>query len=157
MRIAVRDQKGFWTGLVYAAFGVLALVVARTYSFGTAGRMGPGYFPTVVAVLLVLVGLLAVLRSLRAEGTPMGPWALRAMGLVLGSVVVFGLLLERAGLIVASIALLLMSAAASREFRLEWRAALGLAALVAACALAFVKGLGVPMPLLGSWFGATGG
>jgi hypothetical protein len=55
------------------------------------------------------------------------------------------------GLIIALLALVLTSAAASERFRFDWRAALGLVALIVFCALVFVKGLGVPMPLFGPW------
>ena len=157
MGISVLNHKGLLTGLIYVASGLAALVLSRSYSFGTPGRMGPGYFPTVIASLLIVVGILAVIRSLRTQGAPTGPWAWRALALVLSSVVLFGLLLERAGLLVASVVLLVTSAAASREFRFDWRVTLGLVALVAACATVFVKGLGVPMPLIGSWFGTLAG
>ena len=46
-----------------------------------------------------------------------------------------------------------VSAAASEKFRFEWKAVLGLIVLIAFCALVFVMGLGVPMPLIGTWFG----
>jgi hypothetical protein len=66
--------------------------------------------------------------------------------------VVFGALVERAGFIIAMFVSILMSAYASSEFRLEWRALLGLCLFITAGALLFVKALGVPMPLIGTWF-----
>ena len=65
----------------------------------------------------------------------------------------FGVLLPRAGLVAALLALALLSASASSYFRFDPRAAAGLALLIAFCALVFVVALGVPLPLRGAWFG----
>jgi hypothetical protein len=116
--------------------------------------MGPGYFPTVLGAFLMLLGAVAIVRSFLRAGEPVGGIAWKPLTLVISATVLFGFLLPLAGLVIALFALVLVSAAASRHFRLELRAALGLAALVAGCALVFVKLLGVPMPLLGSLFGA---
>jgi hypothetical protein len=137
--------------MIYLAMGVAGFVISRDYSFGSAGRMGPGYFPNVIAGLLVLFGAIALVRSFLQAGEPIGsiPW--KALILILGAVVSFGFLLPTMGLVVAMVVLVLLSAAASDKFRFEWRAVLGLIALVVFCSVVFVKGLGVPMPLVGSW------
>ena len=70
-----------------------------------------------------------------------------------GATALFGFLLTTAGLIIALIALSLVSAAASHYFKFDWKAIGALIVLVVFCALVFAKGLGVPMPLLGTWFG----
>ncbi len=51
MALAIRSPKDFWTGVIYVGFGAAAWWIARDYSFGTASRMGPGYFPTVLAAI----------------------------------------------------------------------------------------------------------
>ena len=107
----------------------------------------------VISGLLLLFGVITLVRSFLTDGEPVGAFAWKAIVLVVGSVIAFGLLLPTAGLIVAMTVLVLMSAAASEKFRFEWKATAGLVALVVFCSLVFVKGLGVPMPLLGSWFG----
>jgi hypothetical protein len=137
--------------MIYLAMGVAGFVISREYSFGTAGRMGPGYFPNVIAGLLVLFGAISLGRSFLQSGEPIGsiPW--KAMVLILGAVISFGFLLPTMGLVVAMVALVLLSAAASQKFRFEWGAVLGLVGLVIFCSVVFVKGLGVPMPLVGSW------
>jgi hypothetical protein len=147
----VRSPKDFWTGIIYVAVGVAGFVISREYSFGTAGRMGPGYFPNVIAGLLLLFGAIAVVRSFLQAGEPIGsiPW--KALILVLGAVLSFGFLLPTMGLPVAMVVLVLLSAAASVKFRFEWGAVAALIALVLFCSVVFVKGLGVPMPLVGSW------
>jgi glucan phosphoethanolaminetransferase (alkaline phosphatase superfamily) len=94
-----------------------------------------------------------VIRSFIKPGEPIGAFAWKQTLFVVGSTVAFGLLLIPAGLIVALLALILISAAGSHYFKFDWKAVGALVVLVVFCALVFVKGLGVPMPLLGTWFG----
>jgi len=148
---AVRSPKDFWLGILYLLFGSVALWVGRNYSWGSPGRMGPGYFPAIVGLLLLGFGAVSIGRSFLVTGEPVGSIAVKALVLILGSIAAFGFLIDRLGLIVAATILALGSAPASRHFALERRAVIGLIALVAFCALVFVKGLNVPMPLIGSW------
>jgi Tripartite tricarboxylate transporter TctB family len=143
--------KDFWTGVIYVTVGVAAFLIGRDYPFGTAGRMGPGYFPAVLSVLLILLGVIAIARSFFQPGPPIGAFPIKQIVLVIGATVLFGALINTAGLIVALLVLVLVSAAASEHFAFDWKATLGLVALVVFCALVFVKGLGVPMPLVGTW------
>ena len=78
------------------------------------------------------------------------------MLLVLGSIVAFGILINRAGLLLAAVVLVLGCAAASERFRLGWLPVLGMAALIAFCVIVFVIGMGIPMPLIGPWFSGIG-
>jgi Tripartite tricarboxylate transporter TctB family len=151
MTSRVQNPKDFWTGLIYLAVGTAVILIARHYSVGTASRMGPGYFPLALAGLLVLFGLVAVVRSFIVPGGAIGSFAWKPLALVLVGTALFGALVGTLGLIIALLALVLTSAAASERFRFDWRAALGLVALIVFCALVFVKGLGVPMPLFGPW------
>jgi hypothetical protein len=147
----VQSPKDFWTGLIYLAVGAGVILIARNYSVGTASRMGPGYFPLALSGLLVIFGLVAVVRSFMVPGEPVGAFAWKPLVLILVGTALFGALVGTLGLIAALLALVLTSAAASEKFRWDWRAALGLVALIAFCSLVFVKGLGVPMPLFGPW------
>ena len=152
MRLSIRAPRDVWAGLIYIVLGGAMYWAALSYRLGTAGRMGPGYFPRVLAALLVGIGIISVLRGLVVEGEPIRAVRWKPLVLVLLSTSLFGILLQPAGLIVALSVLALVAAAASREFRFDWRASAALVALVAFCAAAFVRGLGVPMPLLGRWF-----
>ena len=153
VRAAIARRKDFWTGVIYIAVGLCAFVMARNYTLGSAARMGPGYFPTVVALLLVLVGASIVARSFLRAGAMIDHIAWKPMLLVLGSITAFGFLINRAGLIVAAAILVLGCAAASDRFRLGLVPLLGLVALIAFCAGLFVIGMGIPMPLVGPWLG----
>lgn len=154
MALTIRAPKDFWAGLLYGGIGAAAMMIARDYSWGRGGRMGPGYFPTILGALLLLVGIASLARSLAVRGDPIGPIAWKGAALVTGATVLFGILLRPAGLVPALLALILVSAAASSKFRVDWRALALMAALIAFCALVFVKGLGLPLPLIGPWFGA---
>ena len=147
----IRSQQDFGAGLLYAAFGLAALLMARDYGMGTASRMGPGYFPTALGALLLLTGIASVVRSFFRDGKPIGAVAWKGAALVTAATVLFGLLLRPAGLVPALVALILVGASASSRFRFEWRAGALMLALIAFCVLVFVKGLGLPIPLLGSW------
>ena len=138
--------------MLYIFFGSVAVIVARGYPMGTALRMGPAYFPSILGGLLILIGAISVIRSFIAEGAPIGAFALRKGGLVIASVLLFGATVRGAGLAIALPALVLISAAASDRFR--WWPTLMLAAgLGVFCVLVFLNGLGVPLPLLGPWLG----
>lgn len=150
--MTIRNPKDFWSGLLFIVVGLGTVLLARRYPMGTAFRMGPAYFPTVLAALLVLVGVLTFARGLLRSGTAIEPLAWKPLGLVVGSTVVFGLLIREAGLIAAVTALTVLSAYASQRFR--WGVSLALASgLAAFSVLLFVKALGLPLPIVGPWLG----
>jgi hypothetical protein len=125
-------------------------VIARNYNFGTALRMGPGWFPSVLGGMLVLFGLYLVAAGLRRGEKIEGSWSLRALILLPASLVLFGLLMEHAGFIPALIVLIFGSAAAGTEFRLVEVLLLAIG-LTAFCVVLFIWGLGLPYPLLVGW------
>jgi uncharacterized integral membrane protein len=149
MRI-VRSTKDFLAGVLFIAVGVAAIALAAGYTLGTAARMGPGYFPRILGILLIILGAVLALRSLKVGGAPLPGWQWRPVIVVLGSVVVFGLIVTRAGLVLSTVLLIAMSSAASREFRPKEAVISGvlLAALVVGV---FVIGLKLQ---IGIWPGA---
>ena len=148
----MKNPRDFWTGIIYVVVGAGAVVIARDYGLGTAFRMGPAYFPTVLGGLLVLIGLLSLGRAALRSGEPLPPARIKGLLTVTIATLGFGSLLRGAGLVVALPVLVVVSAAASARFR--WGPALALAAgLTLFCAAVFLKGLGVPIPLRGPWLG----
>ncbi len=102
--------------------------------------------------LLALIGLASIGRSFLLAGEPIGGFVYKGVTLVLTSIVLFGLLVRGAGVIIALLVLIMMSAYASAKFR--WWPSVALAlGLTVFSILVFIKGLGVPLPLMGSWFG----
>jgi hypothetical protein len=148
----LRNPKDFYAGLLFVAFGLAALLIARAYPLGTASRMGPGYFPRILGILLIGLGAVLSLRGLRAGGEPISGWHWRPLGIVLLSVLAWGLAAPWLGLVVASLALVFMSSVASHEF--GWREALISGVLQAASVVAiFIYGLGVPLPVWPTFLG----
>jgi hypothetical protein len=150
--VHINNPKDFWTGVIFIVIGSAAILLGRDYPFGNSFKMGPGYFPTVLGALLVLVGLATALRGLLQSGTAVGALAWRIILLILVATVLFGVLLRGAGLIVAVLLLVMVSAYASRHFRWGIAASVG-AGMAVFCVLVFVKGLGLPIPILGPWLG----
>ena len=140
-------NKDFWGGVMLIAIGIAAAVMARDYPFGTALRMGPGYFPTVLGGVLALFGLYLLVRSLRSSDVIAGSWSIRALVILPVAFVLFGVLMDRAGFIPALAVLIVGSAAAGPEFRLR-EVALLTAVLIVFCVVVFIWGLGLPYPLL---------
>ena len=119
---------------------------------GTAMRMGPAFFPTVLGGLLTLIGLVAIGRALVSAGQPVGRMAFAKLGLVTLANVLFALLLRPLGLAASLIVLVVVSACASGRFR--WPVALALAAgLAAGSSILFVWLLGLPIRIVGTWLG----
>jgi len=113
----VRSPKDLIAGLLFIAAGIAAIAIATNYTLGTAARMGPGYFPRILGMMMIVLGAILALRSLRLDGPPLPGWKWRPVLVVLGSVVVFGLIVNHAGLVLSTILLIAMASAASDEFR----------------------------------------
>lgn len=149
----IRSPKDFWSGIMFLAIGLATVLIAREYPLGTAGRMGPGYFPTVLGWLLAAISAVTLIGSFTTRGEPLERFAWKDMLLILGSVLLFGFLVRSAGLVLAIPTLIIMSAYASSKFRWRPTVALALGATVF-CVLLFVKALGLLIPIVGPWFGA---
>jgi len=148
----IRNAKDFWTGLIYIFFGSSAILIARDYSMGTANKMGPGYFPTILGGLLLVIGVISVIRSFVIPGSPIGAFAFKGLVLVTVSVVAFGFVVRGLGLAIALPILVIISAYGSTQFR--WRPTFVMAAgLTIFCVFVFLKGLGIPLPIIGPWLG----
>lgn len=145
----IRNQKDFGAGLMYMVIGVFFAYMATQYQMGTPAKMGPGYFPFWIGVLLTAIGLLVLVGSLRAkapiEKIPAFNW--KIIGLITGSVVLYGVLLPIMGFAFSILVLVFMSASASHEF--NWKGTLVNAiALAGSTYLVFVMGLKLQFPLL---------
>lgn len=144
-----RDLVG---GILVMATGLGFMALGRDLEMGTSFRMGPGYFPTILSALLFLLGVALTIVGLRAPRSEGGsgsvPW--RGVLLIIGAVAVFGATLRGLGLMPALAVVVFATAWASRYA--SWKASLPLAiGLTAFCVLLFIKGLGLPLPLLGPW------
>ena len=153
--MTIRAPKDFWSGIMFLAFAAVALWAARGYSLGNAGRMGPGYFPMLLGGVLALLGLILIVRSLVIAGAnEEGVARVHFVPLVVTtiSVCLFGLALERLGLVAAVIVVIGVSALASRESRLFETTALALV-LAAFSVGVFVYALRLPLPVWPAFLG----
>ncbi len=66
--LGIRHPKDFWSGALFVAVGVGAIVLGSKYTLGSVARMGPGYFPRLIGILLVVLGGMLALRALAVDG-----------------------------------------------------------------------------------------
>lgn len=138
-------------GLFFTLTGGVALSMAWQYPFGTSGRMGPGYFPVIVSGLLVVTGICVIVRSMATSGESFAQIRWKPLLLVPGAVLAFGLAVEPLGLFAAVLLLLVISAVTSSKFRWTWKPLAGALLFAGLCCLLFVRLIGLPMPLFGTW------
>jgi hypothetical protein len=147
MKARLRNPRDLFAGLIFIAFGFAAVWFSRDYPAGSASHMGPGYFPLVLGSILALLGLLVGGRSFIIEGEPVESISLRAVTLVLGAVGAFAATLESLGIVIATVLLIGIGAAASPDSR--WREVVVLTAVMLALSVGlFGYGLGLPFRIL---------
>lgn len=140
-------NKDFWGGVMLIGIGAGAVIIAKDYHFGSVLRMGPGFFPTILGVILVLFGVAIMAKGLIKGDKIQSNWSERALILLPLALVLFGILIERLGLVPALVVLIFGSAAAGKEFRLVEVCLLTIVLTGMAVGL-FIWGLGLPFPLI---------
>lgn len=151
--MTIRSPKDFWAGLMFIAFGLFFAVWAvANYQMGSAVRMGPAYFPAVLGGLLAVLGVAIFVGSFTLSGPKVPTMYFRPLLLILGACIIYGYLVKPAGLVLATGALVFVSALGGHEFK--WKeAALLYVFLVVFSVLVFVKGLSLPFPLWPEFLG----
>ncbi|MBC8023065.1 MAG: tripartite tricarboxylate transporter TctB family protein [Burkholderiales bacterium] len=154
----IGHPKNFWGGMLFIVLGLTFAVIARGvpgvpflpgYSMGTPARMGPGFFPFYLGVLLTLLGVLISSTGLKTHANDPGkvdPFHWKPIFWVLASIVAFGLLLKVIGMLLSGILLVVCASIGSEDFKLR-RVLILAVCLVIFCALVFVVGLKLPIPL----------
>ena len=147
----IKSQRDFFAGLMFTLVGAGFAWGATTYTVGTGARMGPGYFPLMLGILLAILGLVVIFTSLVVEtpdGAPIGKIAWKPLVFIISANLVFGVLLgglpsiglPAMGLIIAIYALVIIASLAGAQFSLKL--ALILATILAVGSyLAFIVGL----------------
>lgn len=142
----IRAPRDFWSGLMFLAFAAVSLAASTGYSMGRGGRMGPGYFPTVLGCVLALLGLILVVRSFAIRGEAVERIQLRPLIVLTICVILFGAMIQPLGLVIALGVTTFVSAFAGRDAR--WlEAALLSGGLTALAVLIFVFALRLPLPI----------
>ncbi len=125
----IKSQKDFFAGVMFTVVGVAFAWGATTYNVGTGARMGPGYFPLMLGIVMAVIGLVIMFTGLTVEtatGDPIGKWAWKQVFFILGANLAFGVLLgglpsfgiPAMGLIIAIYALVLIAAQAGTKHAL---------------------------------------
>jgi hypothetical protein len=140
----IRAPKDFWSGVMFCGFAVVGILAARGYSLGSAGKMGPGYFPLLLGGVLAGLGAILIARSIAIAGEPLARFHLLPLAVIVVAVCLFGAMIEPLGLVLSLAVLTLLSAAARRPFRPLEAVALT-AALIVLSVGVFVYALGLPL------------
>jgi hypothetical protein len=148
MKHLIRHHHNFWTGVMFSGIGAAFAAIAYNYKLGTAARMGPGFFPFYLGLLLLGIGITVTLMSFRgtAKEEKVDKFHWRPILWVLGSICVFGVMLKLTGVLFAGVALVMGSSMGSGEFKLKEVVWLSIA-LSVFCAAVFVGGLKLPIPM----------
>jgi hypothetical protein len=147
MKLELRRNRDFWAGFMFFGFGTVAILIARNYRFGTTLRMGPGYFPILMGGILILFGIYIMIKGLHKKMKIEGNWSVRSLTLLPLSMILFGIVMTKAGFIPALAVLGFVSAASGREFK--WGEVLLLTTFLGMLSVAlFIWGLGLPYPLI---------
>jgi hypothetical protein len=128
--VKIKSQKDFFSGLMFLAIGVAFAWGATTYTIGEGARMGPGYFPLMLGILLAALGGFIIFESLVVEtedGEPIGKFAWKPLGFIIGANLLFGILLgglpsiglPAMGMILAIYGLTFVASLAGDEFKLK--------------------------------------
>ena len=150
----IRNKQDFWSGILFLLFGVFFTFFARDYNMGSAAKMGPGYFPFYLGLIMCVIGAYVALNALRksADKNEVEAFDFKTVGTVLLAVIAFGLLLQPMGLFVALFALVMISAFASHEFNLKG-ALINATVLITLCTVVFVYALKLQFPLYPKFLG----
>lgn len=153
----IKSQKDFFAGLMFMVSGIAFAWGATNYTIGEGARMGPGYFPLMLGILLAIIGAAVVFEALVVEtedGEKIGAWAWRPLGFIIGANVLFGICLggipkigfPSLGLIVGIYVLTFVASLASDEHKTKEVAILA-TVLAVVSYLAFIKLLNLQFPV----------
>lgn len=142
----ITSQEDFWAGVMFITFGVLAIYIAQDYPFGSTSRMGPGYFPTWLGIIMAVLGVMVSATGFKVKGEGVGKFAWKAMLLLSVAFIFFGWAIDHVGFVPAMFIMILLSAAAGKDFRTKEVLIMSVVLIIGCWAL-FIKGLELPFPL----------
>ncbi len=126
----IKSQKDFFSGLVFTLVGASFAYGATSYTVGSGARMGPGYFPLMLGIILAVIGAFILFKAMVVEtptGDPIGAWAWKPLSFIIAGNLLFGVLLgglpsikfPAMGLIVAIYGTTLVVSMAGDKFKLK--------------------------------------
>jgi hypothetical protein len=147
--LKIKSQRDFWSGLMFVVIGAGFAIGATNYSMGTSARPGAGYFPLMLSVIMAILGAVVLFKSLTiesADGDLVGSFAWKPLLIIVASIVVFGLTLERLGMVITVPLLIVIASLAGDEFKLRG-VLLNAVVLTAGSWVVFIWGLKLTIPL----------
>lgn len=155
--MALKNPQDFYSGLLFSIIGGAFAWGATGYEVGSAAQMGPGYFPLMLGLLLVALGVAITAKAFagsQAQASRIGPWAWRPLVCILLANVLFGVLLvglpsigwPAMGMWVAIVAMTVVASMARKGFRFKEAVMQGLI-LALGSYLVFVLGLNLQFPV----------
>jgi putative tricarboxylic transport membrane protein len=148
-------RRDVLAGLLFVSVALLGLWLSRDYPIGTALRMGTGYVPRLLCWILLGLGAIVLVQGVRQaqaerpfSSADMSAW--RPVIFVTASLVIFGLSIERLGLVVSILLLIGIGAVAARELRPLETVAAALVLIVLSWGI-FILGLGLTIPVWPEW------
>lgn len=148
----IKNPKDFFAGLLFLTIVAIFASGLVELPIGTAFRMGPGYFPMVLLIILAALAIAILVNGLRTKGEPLGtiPW--RGLFMITAPIVFFGATLKGLGLILSLGITVFATTLASRQWDIPYAVGTTVV-LVVFCWFVFVWGLGLPISLRGPWIG----
>jgi hypothetical protein len=148
-------NKHVLSGLFFMGVAIFGLWISRDYPIGTALRMGTGYVPRLLCWILLGLGALILIQGLRdvrlsGDARASTGWGWRALFFVTAGLVIFGVAIERLGLVISILLLTGVGAIASRTLRPVETLIAALVLIVLSWTI-FIFGLGLTMPVWPEW------
>jgi hypothetical protein len=147
--LRIKSPQDIGAAVVFMGIGLAGLYFGSDLAFGSAGRMGPGYFPMILSSLILGIGVIVGLKALTIEGPPIEAMHLRPILVVVAAILAFGYLIDRIGLALTAALLTVMAGFARRDVNLLETALLAVGLALFSVGL-FVYGLSQPFP---AWWG----
>jgi hypothetical protein len=159
--VKIKSQRDFFSGLMFIAVGIAFAWGATSYNVGEAARMGPGYFPLMLGIVLAALGGFIIFESLVVEtedGEPVGAWAWKPLGFIIAANLAFGVMigglpsigLPPFGMMVGIVVLTFIAALAGDRFNAKEVAILSVVLAIGSY-LAFIMLLKLQFPVW-PWF-----
>jgi hypothetical protein len=147
--VRIKAPQDFGAGALFVVIGLGGLIFAQDLTFGSSRNMGPGYFPTILSVLILVIGVVVALKGMTIEGPSIEELRLRPLLVLITAMLVFGLLIKTAGLAVTGVLITILAAYAQAGVRIRETVVFALV-LTTFITVVFVYALGQPLPV---WWG----
>ncbi|MGC4027145.1 MAG: tripartite tricarboxylate transporter TctB family protein [Mesorhizobium sp.] len=146
------DKTNLACGALLAAVGIFFAVQSLSMEIGSTFRMGPGFFPLALSIILIVLGVVILVQATRVEGEPLGAIAWRGMAFILPAPIIFGLTVRSLGFVPAIFIAALVASFASHKMSVVAAVVLSVCVTVFSYVV-FLWGLGLPYQAFAPWLG----